>query len=105
LRAAALRRRAIEGPLPLAPTDRRRVERAFATIWRLAEARLDAGAFDAGAIDRALALQVGALARWLRAVRARWIGAEAIAADAGELVALTEHTAAEAAALDELAGG
>lgn len=104
LRAAALRRRSIEGPLPLARTDRRRMERAFATVARLAESRIEAGVMDARVIDRALAAHVGALTRWTRALRARWMNGEAMAAGDGELAAATESVAAEAAALDELTG-
>lgn len=104
LRAAALRRRSIEGALPLARTDRRRMERAFDAIARLAEARIELGVADARALDRALAAHVGALARWTRAVRARWTSVQALSAGSVELAGATDAATAEAAALDELAG-
>ena len=90
--------------MPLARTDRRRMERAFDTIARLAEARLEAGAADARALDRALAAQVAGLTRWTRALRTRFASVEALGAGGAELLAATDAATAEAAVLDELSG-
>lgn len=103
LRAAALQRRAVEGAFPIARAERRRLDRAFHTVLRLAEARTEAGATDLASIDRALSAHVVAVARLTRALRARWASIEALAGhDASDVTAAGERVAAEAAALDEL---
>lgn len=104
LRAAALARRAHDDAFPIATSERRRLERAFRTVRRLAEARAEAGALDLAAMDRAIGAHVSALTRLTRALRARWSSSEALAGhDARDLTAASDRVAAEAAALDELA--
>jgi hypothetical protein len=103
LRAAALRRRLASAELAMGKQDALRIDRAFDTVLRLGEARAGSRAIDLVAVDRALAAHVTALARLMRALRARWASGEAIAAHgAHDLAAAGERVLAEAAALDEL---
>jgi hypothetical protein len=105
LRAAALRRRTIDGPMPVGRSERGALERAFRTVARLGEARAEAGAVEHPAIDRALGANVDAIARLSRALRSRWISGEAIAGhEAKDVAAAGDRVAAEAAALDEIGG-
>jgi hypothetical protein len=104
LRAAALRRRAVEPGVPLERAERRRVERAFRVVARLAEARLESGVTDLDALDRALDASLASIARHQRALRARWSRWTTLGIP-DELAHDTERAAAETAALDTLGTG